>query len=138
MKTLRITSLLCIGTVLLLSSCDKDDDEQTALQRLQNKWKIDSIKTVFHTPPTNATITYTGQAADYYDFRADGKLYTSVNGDLDTLLYNLINNNQIVVNNDGSLDTGNISTLSASRLVGVTTYQLGGGNYNEVSAYLSR
>jgi len=140
MKTLRMTLLLCIGSALVLSSCDKDDDvsTETALQRLQKVWKVDNIKTVFYTPPTEATITYTGQATDYYDFRTDGKLYTSVNGDLDTLLYNLVNSNTLVVNNNGSIDTGNITTLTSSKLVGTTTFKLSGSNYNVVTANLSR
>lgn len=140
MKTLRIFSLLFIAGTLALSSCDKDDDisTETALQRLQNVWKVDNIKTVFYTPPTEATINYTGQPADYYDFRTDGKLYTQVNGDKDTLLYNLINSTTIVVNNNGSIDTGKITTLTSTKLTGVTKFKINSTDYNEVTANLSR
>ena len=140
MKTLRIFSFLFIGGALALSSCDKDDDDiaETTLQKLQKVWKIDSIRTVFYTPPTEATITYTGQASDYYDFRTDGKLYTSVNGDKDTLAYNLLGSDTIVVTNNGSTDTGRITTLNSSKLVGITRFRLGGANYNDVTANLSR
>lgn len=140
MKTLRIFSLLLIGGAVAFSSCEKDDEVSTAtaLERLQNVWKVDNIKTVFYTPPTNATINYTGQPDDYYDFRTDGKLYTQVNGGKDTLLYNLINSTTIVVNNNGAIDTGTITTLTSSRLVGVTRFKVNSTDYNEVTATLSR
>lgn len=139
MKTLRIFSLMLIGAIAF-SSCEKDDEITTAeaLERLQNVWKVDNIKTVFYTPPTEATINYTGQADDYYDFRTDGKLYTQVNGGKDTLLYNLINSTTIVVNNNGSIDTGKITTLTSTKLVGVTKFKINSTDYNEVTANLSR
>ncbi len=140
MKTLRIFPLLAIATLFVFSSCDKDDDisTETALQRLQNVWKIDNIKTEYFTTPASATINYTGQPSDYYDFRTNGKLYTSVNGSLDTLDYNLINNSTIVVNNNGSIDTGRIDALTNSKLIGVTRFKINATEYSEVTAELSR
>ncbi|RYY64866.1 MAG: hypothetical protein EOO13_17955 [Chitinophagaceae bacterium] len=140
MKTLRILPLLATASLLVFSSCDKDDDvtTETALQRLQKVWKVDKLTTVYYTTPASATINYTGQASDYYDFRTNGKLYTSVNGGLDTLDYNLINNTTIVVNNNGSIDTGRITTLTNSKLVGVTKFKINSTEYSEVTAELSR
>lgn len=140
MKTLRTTLLLLIGSALVLSSCDKDDDisTETALQRLQKTWKVDNIKTEFFTTPASATINYTGQPADYYDFRTDGKLYTYLNGERDTMFYNLINNNTLVVNNEGAIDTGKITTLTNSKLIGVTKFRMSATEYSEITATLSR
>ena len=140
MKTQRILPLVAIIGLLTFTSCDKDDDltTETALERLQNEWQIDKITTVYYTTPASATINYTGQPSDYYDFRANGKLYTSVNGGLDTLDYNLINSTTIVVNNNGSVDTGRITTLSNSKLIGVTKFKINSTEYSEVTAELSR
>ena len=139
MKTLRLLSLLVIGAALI-SSCDKDDEISTAeaLERLQKTWKIDSISTVFFSSPTSATVTYKGDSTDYYDFRSDGKLYTQVNNTKDTLLYNLLNNNTLVVNNNGVIDSGKLTILNSSKLVGVTRTKLNATDYYEVTANLSR
>lgn len=80
--------ILCLATVaaLLFTACKKDK-EQTTQERLQGSWKIESsiLKVVVAGTPN--TSTYAGQPTDYVDFRTDGKVYTSVNGSLDTANY---------------------------------------------------
>lgn len=111
MKKLRVPAIL-IAAVVFAVACDNDDDKGTSNNqaKIQAKWGVTSIQTL---EVGVDTTNYTGVAADYYDFRNDGKFYTQVGDQKDTATYKIIDNNKIVL--DG--DTADIKTLSGSQLV---------------------
>lgn len=136
MKTLlRITLGLMLTTVVIASCDDDDDDNRTTEQKLQNRWLVDSISYRTVTGVTESIIVQPGTATDYYDFRSDGNLYYKLGmAEPDTVSYNIINDEQVVV--DG--DTAAIETLTENRLIGSTKIQLSPTSYNVVKSYLRR
>ena|SRR6218665_1694765 len=139
MKKLKLLlPLLALASFAFISCSDDDDDATTALQRLQNKWSVDSLVFKTTTGGTVSTTTkYTGSTDDYYDFRTDNKLYYDVHSTpplKDTVSYQLIGNSTLVT--DGS-DTSSISVLTSSKLL---TYTKTGNatDYLEVFGYFRR
>ncbi|TKK66993.1 hypothetical protein FC093_15970 [Ilyomonas limi] len=110
MKKLMVPAAM-LAAVVMVVSCDKDNDKpaNTTLQKIQAKWNVTSIKL----DAGEEDSTYTGVAADYIDFRTDGKVYTNVAGEKDTTAYSVVNDTKLVV--DG--DTAVIKQLSSSQFV---------------------
>ncbi len=105
-----LLSALVIGAVSSVVACNKDDDNKpTTPAKIQAKWKVASIVI----KAGDGDSTYTGTAADYADFRTDGKVYTSYAGAKDTALYTVVNDTKMVI--DG--DTADIKQLSDSQFV---------------------
>lgn len=105
------------AVVLTFTSCKKNDEPSTN-ERVMGKWKIDNTKLNSVNGSSVAVTTYTGVAADYVEFRADNKVYSSVNGGLDTTNYTVANN-QITLNKNtpGSVpQTYDIKTLTSAVL----------------------
>lgn len=97
---------------VLFAACSKDDDIDDVDEQLQNRWSVTNA-ILFEGPPTSDTLlNYTGTAADYFDFRSNGQVYTSLNGLTDTSTYRVIAGNKIVVDTD----TADIRILTNSNL----------------------
>jgi len=72
---------------LFISACKKDEENGITL-KLMNRWslvQINDTSYALNTPPVVSK--YDGSGDDYYDFRKDGKLYSSVTKALDTAQY---------------------------------------------------
>lgn len=97
---------------LFFAACNKDDSIDDVANKLQNRWAVtDGL--LFAGAPVNDTILYyTGTSADYFDFRSNGKVYSSLNGEIDTSDYRIIAGNKVVVDND----TSEIRILTNSKL----------------------
>ena len=110
MKKLMVPAAM-LAAVVMVVSCDKKNDKpaNNTLSKIQAKWKVNAIKFTYGV----ADSTYTGVAADYIDFRTDGKVYTNVDNEKDTSAYSLVNDTKLVV--DG--DTAVIKQLSSSQFM---------------------
>src|SRR5258705_2916151 len=84
---------------LLITACKKNND--TPVPSLQGKWGL--INTHYLEMDNGATIyedNYTGTTADYIDFRNNNKVYSYVDSDRDTSVYQLLTNNQVVISGE--------------------------------------
>jgi len=117
-----MTSKIMIRGILLLLSisfiaCKKSETTDpvhvpTTLEKILGKWKIESvIENDFYAGSSHIT-THTGTAADYADFRSDGKLYSSFQGYVDTSAYAVVNDKKIWI--DTSSDTNEIKVLTST------------------------
>jgi hypothetical protein len=110
MKKLMVPAAM-LAAVVMVVSCDKNNNppSNNTLQKIQAKWNVTSVKMEI----ADEDSTYTGVAADYMDFRTDGKVYTNVANVKDTTPYSLVNDTKIVI--DG--DTAVIKQLGTSQFV---------------------
>ncbi len=137
MKTLLKVTLGLMASALLIASCNDDDDNnvQTTQEKIQHTWLVDSTTQRTVSSGADNTVTYTGTAADYFDFRSDGKLYYKVSVlPADTVAYSLIGDTKIVI--DG--DTSNIDTLTANKFVASFRTPATGTDYILSTSYLRR
>jgi hypothetical protein len=77
--------LACSIGLFTLAACHKE--EKTTAEKVQGKWQLAKITDNEHSDDKDVRDTTVGTAADYLDFRADGKLYTYLYGDYDTSNY---------------------------------------------------
>lgn len=110
MKKLMVPAAV-LAALISVVACDKDNNNppNTTLNKIRAKWDVSTIRTRYGSLDS----TYNGVAADYVDFRTDGKVYSNVNGEKDTSAYLLVNDSRLVI--DG--DTTTIKTLTASQFV---------------------
>ena len=109
MKKLLAPAAL-FAAVMMAISCGKNSDKPaTTLSQIQAKWNLTSIN--LHAVLFDST--YNGAAGDYFDFRTDGNMYSSVDGENDTTAYSLLSNNQLLLGGD----TAAIKQLSSSQFV---------------------
>ncbi len=108
MKKTVISTLLF--SALAFASCKKDTDNPSGTASIQGKWNVTSILTV---EPDTDPYLYEGAAGDYYDFRADGTAYASVDGYTDQTTYEMVDATHVKI--DGNVNE--IKELSASKLV---------------------
>ncbi len=85
--------------IMLLNACKKD--EATTQEKIIANWKIQNIMGTSVSGGTSTSTNYVGQPSDYIDFRADNKVYTSVNGTVDTASYSVAGNNVTIIPNPG-------------------------------------
>src|SRR3982751_1288229 len=97
----------------MVVSCDKKNDKpaNNTLSKIQAKWKVGNVK--YDYVGEDDDYTYTGVAADYIDFRTDGKVYTNIDNEKDTSAYKLVGDTKLVI--DG--DTSTIKSLSSNQFV---------------------
>src|SRR5690606_18804325 len=108
---LRMTTILgLVATMFIFIACDKDDDDVQA--SIQHKWSVNNAIFNVESPIFDTSYTYIGTANDYFDFRNDGKLYSHMDNQTDTVNYQFINDSKLLV--DG--DTFNISVLTNTQL----------------------
>ena len=105
---------LLMGT-LLFAACSKSDSIDDVGDKLQHRWELTDLLLYGGAPLNDTIIFYQGTSADYFDFRNNGKVYTSFNNSVDTSNYRIISNNKIVVDNP-VIDTLSINILTNSKL----------------------
>src|ERR1035437_6472679 len=107
-----ITSIAIVALVTFyLPACKKSSDTQqpqTTLQKIQNKWLLVNVVQNDHYSGSDNITTTPGTSTDYFDFRADGKMYISVVGYKDTVAYSLSGDTKILIGSD----TYDIKTLT--------------------------
>jgi len=133
------TKLLCI--ILLISmgfiACKKESvTPKTTQDKIAGKWKVhSSVVDIFYSG-TSHIVTYTGTAADYVDFRNDGKVYSFVDGNYDTAAYGIISNTKMWILN--SSDSFDIQTLTDTDLKIYRKEIYAPGEYQESTTNLKR
>jgi protein associated with RNAse G/E len=100
---------VAIASLALFCACKKKDVEpevpvvvpKTIAQKIIAKWKVTSIIENDYYNNMSHPFSYTGVATDYFDVRADGKIYLQISlVGKDTLAYNLVNDSTINISGD--------------------------------------
>src|SRR4051812_35692620 len=83
-----LTTIACMALLsLFIGACKKKNENGITLQ-LMNHWSLVQINDTSYVPNTAPAFNqYIGAGDDYYDFRKDGKLYSSVTKAMDTAQY---------------------------------------------------
>ena len=90
--------LLLFSASLFLNSCKKEEDEQrqkTTAEKILGKWQLDKL--LYHSvyDGIDERDSLIGTAADYFDFRTDGKVYLNIEGEADTSAYSVISDTKL-------------------------------------------
>ena len=146
--------LIGLVAVIAFAGCQKGNDPPPANtptidKLIQGKWKVlrDSLSNInfyfqeggsWHYPTPGV---YTGNASDFYEFKADGKLSIFENGNSYNTTYSLIANNKLSNPElDPIYDPASIIAISENTLTlfwtKESTYN-GGGHYGRM-LYLSK
>ena len=124
---------LLLSTVLF-SACSKNDSIDDVSSKIQHKWGLTDAL-IYAGPPVNDTIIYiVGTPADYFDFKVDGKLHTSINGENKIEDYTILPGNKIMYDNK----TFSIRTLTNSKLQLYIKVLDGSGSFQESTINLKR
>jgi hypothetical protein len=117
MKKIITSIVVAILITFCLPACKKSSDTQqpqTTQQKIQNKWLLENIVDNFHRSGTDQSSTTIGASTDYFDFRADGKIYYSISTYKDTVTYSLPSDTKILI--DGT-ETYDIKTLTSNSFI---------------------
>ena len=111
-KILSIVLLLSMGFI----ACKKESTTQpkTTQEKLLGKWNYVSTVSNIVFGGSSQTMTNTGAAGDYVDFRNDGKVYSYITGSRDTAAYSIINDSKMWI--DNASDTFDIRVLTENNL----------------------
>jgi hypothetical protein len=104
--------------LFFLPACKKDSNKPS----ITGKWNIVTDSTYAGVGAGNHPVAYAGQPGDYFNFQANGVVYTKEGAVLDTLTYKLISNTQIVISQfgitlNGVPETSNITEDTDNYLV---------------------
>lgn len=113
MKPHCLILLTFLSITIFIGSCKKSADMQAAIT---GKWRFDSIQTRYVNGQLNYQTIYRS-AIDYYDFRADGRLYYLYNSYMDTLPYELVTIDRNVYIKYGGILTDTIKVLTNNFLL---------------------
>ena len=109
------TFFFFLAAAAIFTACKKNDTTvtKTTAQKVLGKWAVASQVSVEYSAGVGTTYTSPYSAADYSDFRADGKAYLFYEGSYDTASYSIINDQSIKFRND----TAQIRTLTDNSFV---------------------
>lgn len=121
-KTLLIAALILVGA-FCFTACNDDETggettELTTAEKMQHRWNLDCIKDITYkgsTTDLDYIDTVVSGAGDYIEFKGDNKAYMKIDGDMDTVAYDIVNDQTF--NFDGDVFT--ISTLTSSQFEAV-------------------
>ena len=122
MKPINLLMVILIVTTFAFLYCKKTNE---TTESLLGKWEMDSIqvRAIINNQVEYHTILRT--RTDYYDYRADNKLYRYMNNVYDTLPYQLVSQNgKSLIKYNFSTDT--VIALTKGTLI--FTNNLGGGS----------
>ena len=110
----KLITLMAVATLLIfsLSSCKKTDEIQTpktVIQKKQANWQLSNYYGNDHFGGADHITNITGTAGDYIEFRTDGKVYYSIQGNKDTTTYSLLTDIQFLIGGSMKYD---IKTLT--------------------------
>ena len=87
--------LIVLFVFFCLASCKKSGDSGPVT--LTAKWRLVNDSAAFGEAYITKT-NYVGVPGDYFDFRADGKLYIKEGAKYDTLAYNMVAGDSVIIN----------------------------------------
>jgi hypothetical protein len=134
MKKIITSALLASLVIFYLPECKKSDKPQTTLEKIQGKWQLVSDVENDHIAGQDDITTYTGAPGDFLDFRADGKVYISIQGEQDTSTYTLSSDTKIVL--DGT--PSDIITLTSNSFIIHDKEISGADDFHEVTITLKK
>ncbi|MGH2648787.1 MAG: hypothetical protein ACRDE8_14515, partial [Ginsengibacter sp.] len=118
-----------------LPACKKSDKKQTTAEKIQSKWNVETDVINDHISDQDNISTYTGQPGDVVDFRADGKVYSTIAGWSDTSAYTLSGDTKISIEGAATYD---ITTLTPNSFVLHDKENMGGSNFEEETLSLKK
>ncbi|WEK18646.1 MAG: hypothetical protein P0Y49_17805 [Candidatus Pedobacter colombiensis] len=106
-----------IGLLLIfasLTSCKKNETA-TLKGKIVGRWQVAKIET---TVSGLATVTYTGVAADYFDFRNNdaNEVVVAFNGTTYTGIYYVLINDHLNITYNGKTRSAQVTTITANKL----------------------
>jgi hypothetical protein len=131
MKTLTQATLV-LFLIAGLFSCTKTTGVEKA--QIIGKWGIKNDSLASGIGPNVTVKNYLGTAADYFDFRADNKLYIKEGTTLDTSAYKVLSDSTIVINSfgitfNGVPQTSKIKSPTANSVTIFTPFAVNPGAY---------
>jgi hypothetical protein len=108
---MKKTSTLLLTSLIFLAACKKNHDKSAA-DMVSGKWKVSSLQETHTSTADTVTYPYTGQSADYMDFRSDGKMYSFYDNYPDTIDYKVLSDKYLLLGGDSM----QIKTLSDASL----------------------
>lgn len=103
--------------LIIITGCTKDEfSDKSAQERILGKWKLDSVVTETIRPSAPVEINNEqGAEGNYFDFRTDGNLYYTLDGNDDEQAepYSIENETTLKISNDGFT----IKELTENKLV---------------------
>ncbi|OQP55892.1 hypothetical protein A4H97_20085 [Niastella yeongjuensis] len=83
-----LTTLACMALLTLFIGACKKDEEPGITLKLMNRWSLVQINDTAYAPNTAPdTSHYIGAGDDYFEFRKDGRFYSSIMKALDSARY---------------------------------------------------
>lgn len=132
-KVLSIVLLINMGFI----ACKKESTTPPSTQdRIAGKWQMESSAWDHFYSGVSHIVNYTGTAADYVDFRSDGKVYSFVGGSYDTVAYAIISDTKMWF--DASSEIYDIQTLTGSSFKVYRKEIVNAGEYNESTINMKR
>jgi hypothetical protein len=118
-------------------ACKKESAKpKTTQDKIAGIWKLhSSVVDNFYSGTSHIT-TYTGTAADYVDFRNDGKVYSFVDGSYDTAAYGIISDTKMWI--DTASSVFDIQTLTDTDFKVYRKEIYAPGDYHESTTNLKR
>ncbi len=115
MKT-KYLLLVIAGLMLCLFSCKKGGDT-IDLSSIAGKWNIVSDSTYVGAGLSNHPVDYSGHPGDYFNFMANGIVYTKEGAILDTLNYTLVADTGMIISAFGLIANG-VPSISHVKFTG--------------------
>ncbi|CAN5735844.1 hypothetical protein BH10BAC3_BH10BAC3_31120 [soil metagenome] len=107
---------------------------QVTSNKIQGKWQIDSIVIYQQFNGNISNVSKSGTAADYVEFRADGRMLTAFDGNTDNSSYIVQNDSVIVISGDSQY----IKALTDNKLVIYNKAKAGVIGFIATTNYLKR
>jgi hypothetical protein len=125
---------LAIAAMALFSACKKKNVERTTAEKIAGPWNFKNL--VYNEYYSNANHIFTTNAVsgDYFDFRADGKVYSKMASQRDTAAYSIVSDTKIKI--DG-LDF-DIKTLTDNQFLIYNKDVINTTSYDETTLTLTR
>ena len=125
---MKKTMIVLLAGTALFTACKKTDTTTTTTtQKVLGKWAIVSNVSTEKFQGNEHTTTTPGTAADFADFRTDGKIYSHSEGSFDTSSYKIVSD--LLISIDG--DTAQIKTLTSNSMVLYSKQMFNANDYTE-------
>jgi hypothetical protein len=113
-RSLVIIVFLTLG----LYACKKDESKPSII----GKWNVVSDSTYVGAAVNNHLVAYNGMPGDYFNFNANGSVYTKEGASLNILPYKLVSDTTIDIqsfayNTNGTFQACRIATFTAHSLI---------------------
>lgn len=132
-KILSAFAILAFLTVSF-TACKKEKN-QTTSEKIVGTWQMNKLVYNAHTNGADNIISTTAFTAnDKYEFRKDGTVYASYQGQSDSSTYTITADNKLTITDD---DTYDIKTLDGHTLV-IYSKSVSGSDYVETTVTFKR